>query len=461
MKKQSYKGKSVPSSENKIKLPLIKINKGRNLPQKTKNKINLNKETKSPIKIENNNDKKNDVTEEIIKESKSNIKNIDDIIKDVNKSHNIFSKINSVGNEKEKENNDESLSNILDLNKKIVNSTISGDKNGSKVNNIKKKNYNIPIKKQNKTTIKDNAKEVVLVPRITKEKLKELQEKRRKRLVQEQKEKEILSKMMEDIKNSNNTSTRKTDDTNNMNYEIKISQKNVLSTLEEGGIIEAYKNLINNLRQNGIPPGNIYEYSAKMIRDYEKEWKKKKFIKQNEKIEKYFEEKKQNYLKNLSKENKDQDKNNNNLIYKILKDREANQFIKKLDRSRSTLHVIKNISELKGSKTDLTLKTSIKKIKKIIIKNKDKNKSINNIKEINNSINSNKDVNDSQQVLFKITLKKSVESPKKESSIENKNNKANLIKNKLSLNKSFNPNSKKKIIGKDNKKLNKSINIKK
>ena len=174
-----------------------------------------------------------------------------------------------------------------------------------------------------------------------------------------------------------------------------------------------------------------------------------------------FEEKKQNYLKNLSKENKDQDKNNNNLIYKILKDREANQFIKKLDRSRSTLHVIKNISELKGNKTDLTLKTSIKKIKKIIIKNKGKNKSINNIKEINNSINSNKDVNDSQQVLFKITLKKSVESPKKESSIENKNNKANLIKNKLSLNKSFNPNSKKKIIGKDNKKLNKSINIKK
>ena len=198
-----------------------------------------------------------------------------------------------------------------------------------------------------------------------------------------------------------------------------------------------------------------------MIRDYEKEWKKKKFIEQNEKIEKYFEEKKQNYLKNLSKENKDQDKNNNNLIYKILKDREANQFIKKLDRSRSTLHVIKNISELKGNKTDLTLKTSIKKIKKIIIKNKDKNKSINNIKEINNSINSNKDVNDSQQVLFKITLKKSVESPKKDSSIENKNNKANLIKNKLSLNKSFNPNSKKKIIGKDNKKLNKSINIKK
>ena len=139
MKKQSYKGKSVPSSENKIKLPLIKINKGRNLPQKTKNKINLNKETKSPIKIENNNDKKNDVTEEIIKENKSNIKNIDDIIKDVNKSHNIFSKINNVGNEKEKENNDESLSNILDLNNKIVNSTISGDKNGSKVNNLKKK----------------------------------------------------------------------------------------------------------------------------------------------------------------------------------------------------------------------------------------------------------------------------------------------------------------------------------
>lgn len=462
MKKQNYKGKNLSSSENKIKLPLIKINKGRNIPQKTKDKININKETKSPIKKENNNDKKNNVTEEVIKENNNNIKSIDDIIKDVNKNHNIFSKINSVGNEKEKENNDESLSNILDLNKKIAYSAIAEDKNGSKVNNINKKNYNNSIKNHNKATIKDNAKEVVLIPRITKEKLKELQEKRKKRLVQEQKEKEILSKMMEDIKNSNNASTRKSEVTNNINYEIKISQKDVLLTLEEGGIIEAYKNLINNLRQNGIPPGNIYEYSAKMIRDYEKEWKKKKFIKQNEKIEKYFEEKKQNYLKNLSQDNKDKVKNNNNLIYKVLKDREENQFIKKLDRSRSTLHVIKNISELKDNKTDLSLKTSNKKIKKIIIKNKDKNNSINNIKGINNNnINANKDVNDSQKVLFKITLKKNVESPRKESSIENKNNNSNLIKNKLSLNKSFNPNSKKKIIGKDNKKLSKSINIKK
>ena len=459
MKKQNYKGKNLSSSENKIKLPLIKINKGRNIPQKTKDKININKETKSPIKKENNNDKKNNVTEEVIKENNNNIKSIDDIIKDVNKNHNIFSKINSVGNEKE--NNDESLSNILDLNKKIAYSTIAEDKNGSKVNNINKKNYNNSIKNHNKATIKDNAKEVVLIPRITKEKLKELQEKRKKRLVQEQKEKEILSKMMEDIKNSNNASTRKSEVTNNINYEIKISQKDVLLTLEEGGIIEAYKNLINNLRQNGIPPGNIYDYSAKMIRDYEKEWKKKKFIKQNEKIEKYFEEKKQNYLKNLSQDNKDKVKNNNNLIYKVLKDREENQFIKKLDRSRSTLHVIKNISELKDNKTDLSLKTSNKKIKKIIIKNKDKNNSINNIKGINNNINANKDVNDSQKVLFKITLKKNVESPRKESSIENKNNNSILIKNKLSLNKSFNPNSKKKIIGKDNKKLSKSINIKK
>ena len=461
MIKQNYKGKNLASPEKKIKLPLIKINKGRNSPQKTKNKINLNKETKSPMKKENNNDKKNNVTEEIIKENNSNSKNIDDIIKDVNKSHNIFSKINNIGNEKEKEKdiNDESLSNILDLNKKIVNSTIAGD---SKVSNINKKYNNNPKRNLNKTTIKDNTKEIVLIPRITKEKLKELQEKRRKRLIQEKKEKEILSKMMEDIKNSKNTSNRKSEDTDNINCEIKISQKNVLSTLEEGGIIEAYKNLINNLRQNGIPPGNIYEYSAKMIRDYEKEWKKKKFIKQNEKIEKYFEEKKQNYLKNLSKENKDQDKNNNNLIYKVLKDREENQFIKKLDRSRSTLHVIKNISEFKNNKTDLPLKTAKKKIKKITIKDKEKDNSINNIKGINNnSLNNNKDFNESQKVLFKITLKKSVESPGKGSPIENKSNSSILIKNKLSLNKSFNPNSKKKLTGKDNKNISKSINIKK
>ena len=461
MKNQNYKRKILDFSENKIKLPLIKINKGSNLLQNTKNKINLNKETKSPMKKENNNNKNNEI-EEISKENNNNIKNIDDIIKDVNKSHNIFSKINSVGNkkDKEKENNDDSLSNILDLNKKIINSTIVRDKNNSKVNNINKKNYNNPLKNQNKTTIKDNIKEIILIPKITKEKLKELKEKRRKRLIEEKKEKEILSKMMENIKNSNNASTRKSEDINKINCEIKISQKDVLTTLEEGGIIEAYKNLINNLKQNGIPQGNIYEYSAKMIRDYEKEWKKKKFIRQNEKVEKYFEEKKKNYLKNLSQENKDNDKSDNSLIYKVLKNREENQFIKKLDRSRSTLHVIKNISELKNNKTDLTLKTSNKKIKKIFIKNKDKNNSINNIKGINNSSNVNKDINDSQKVLFKITLKKNVESPKKGNSIENKNTNSNFIKNKLSLNKSFNPNSKKKLIDKDNKKLNKSINIK-
>ena len=198
--------------------------------------------------------KKNNETKEIIKENNINDKNIDDIIKDVNKNHNIFSKINGFGNEKEKEN----LSDILDLNKKIINSTFAGVRNGSKVKIINKKIYNNPIKNQNKITIKDNPKEIIIIPRITKEKLKELQEKRRKRLVQEKKEKEYLTKMMEDIKNSNNTSTRKSEDANNMNCVIKISQKDVLSILEEGGIIEAYKNLINNLRQNGIPPGNIY-----------------------------------------------------------------------------------------------------------------------------------------------------------------------------------------------------------
>ena len=100
MKKQNNKGNNLASSENKIKLPLIRINKGRNIPQKTKNKINLDKEIKNPIKNESNNDKKNNETKEIIKENNINDKKIDDIIKDVNKNHNIFSKINGVGNEK-------------------------------------------------------------------------------------------------------------------------------------------------------------------------------------------------------------------------------------------------------------------------------------------------------------------------------------------------------------------------
>jgi len=79
MKNQNYKRKILDFSENKIKLPLIKINKGSNLLQNTKNKINLNKETKSPMKKENNNNKNNEI-EEISKENNNNIKNIDDII---------------------------------------------------------------------------------------------------------------------------------------------------------------------------------------------------------------------------------------------------------------------------------------------------------------------------------------------------------------------------------------------
>ena len=62
----------------------------------------------------------------------------------------------------------------------------------------------------------------------------------------------------------------------------------------------------------------------------------------NEKIEKYFEKKKKLFL---NKEN-NLNKSNDNLLYKVLKRREQDQFIRKLDKSRSTLNVIKKIPEI-------------------------------------------------------------------------------------------------------------------
>ena len=46
------------------------------------------------------------------------------------------------------------------------------------------------------------------------------------------------------------------------------------------------------------------------------------------------------YLKNI---NDDNDKNNYSLIYRVLKQREENQFIKSLNRSRATLNINKKI----------------------------------------------------------------------------------------------------------------------
>ena len=67
-----------------------------------------------------------------------------------------------------------------------------------------------------------------------------------------------------------------------------MSRNKAQHILEDGGMIDAYKYLIENLCKNGLPSGSLYEYSSELIKNYEKEWKKKKSKMLNEKIEKHF-----------------------------------------------------------------------------------------------------------------------------------------------------------------------------
>ncbi len=50
---------------------------------------------------------------------------------------------------------------------------------------------------------------------------------------------------------------------------------------------------MESLCKNGLPTGDIYEYAAYTITDYEKKWKQKKAKEVKEKIKQYKEEKKE------------------------------------------------------------------------------------------------------------------------------------------------------------------------
>ena len=118
-------------------------------------------------------------------------------------------------------------------------------------------------------------------------------------------------------------------------------------------MIEAYKYLITHLCKYGLPSGSLYEYSSGIIKNYEKEWKKKKSKLLNEKKEKKIENKKK-LLLNKKYINNNLNKSNENLLYKVLKKREQDQFIKKLDKSRSTLHITKKISSIPDTINKIT-----------------------------------------------------------------------------------------------------------
>ena len=386
-------------SKNNIKLPKIESTKKKQAKPNEKlvipNQIPENSLSSilSQSSIRSKSDSNNSLDEKI--KPKLSSQKINDIINDVNKNHNINTKVTekkvdienkTILKEKDKDNTiiSNNNKNIIDNNSN-KNISLNNSKNNI-LNKIKIKKFNYKPNHKflspriNLKIFNDSSPKIIIdnkVPRISKEKLKEIKEKRNKRLLLEKKKYEIQMKMLEDLKENNNINKKQEIELSNKIYSpIEINHKKAQNILKKAGMIDAYKFLIEHLCKNGVPSGNLYEYSSNIIKNYEKEWKKKKFKMMNEKIEKHFDKKKKLILSNESGSNR----SNDNLFFKIIKRREQGQFLKKLDKSRSTLHIIKKIPEF------------IKKIenKKEANNNEDKNTNKSNInKSNNNKINTN------------------------------------------------------------------------
>ena len=268
-------------------------------------------------------------------------------------------------------------------------------------------------------------------PKISKSRMEEYNEKRKKRLEQEKKEEEKGRKIYEEMikeyeeKKGNKSKTKKNlkakSNSNNSNDiandiklpKIKISEEKAQQILEEGGMLDAYKYLIEQLCKNGLPEGNLFEYASYVIQSYEKKWKIKKSLMNKEKVENYWKEKKEEI-----KNNKNMSNEMIKAINRSLEEREMNKIIQSLDRSRSSLHhtnfpkIINKISEKKLNKVNTKLKLFIEQkggetnkynnenktiVSKFAPKDKKKNSIISNKspKEANKTVSSNKSLNKS------------------------------------------------------------------
>ena len=248
------------------------------------------------------------------------------------------------------------------------------------------------------------------MPKMTKEKLNEIKERRIARIKQEKKKLEYNSLMiMNNIKGENSIIKSGEIVLDNIlksiNTPIKINYLNAQKILEESGMIEAYKQLIKNLCQNGMPEGNVYNYCSDFIKNFERVWQKMKYKKLSKQIEEHFKEKKELYIKN-------NENNTKNKYFRVLEQREEMQFIKKLDKSRSSLRVIKRINILDPNKNNN--EATINNImNKKLYKNYER-KSINKIKPIEN-----KNILTSNKLTFNIALKKKLNNEKQKEIFEN------------------------------------------
>lgn len=227
-------------------------------------------------------------------------------------------------------------------------------KSKSPSNNVKpddmKKNPILPNKKGNakKEVVKEEPKskkqELPIIengPIDKKEKLKKEREMRLKREKEnEKKDKEIFNKILEEAKNNNfkpQSIRSRISNTEEVLPTTKISERKAQAILEKGGMLDAYKYLIAQLCKNGLPTGNLFDYSAYVIQSYEKKWKEKKSKEAKEKLENYWKQKEQAILEKAKAE--EIDKKNLAVLNRSLEEIHMKKYIKSLDRSRSTKRI--------------------------------------------------------------------------------------------------------------------------
>lgn len=49
-------------------------------------------------------------------------------------------------------------------------------------------------------------------------------------------------------------------------------EKHAEKLLQKNGMLEAYKYVLSNFCKHGLPTGDVFEYSAYLVLNYEKKW---------------------------------------------------------------------------------------------------------------------------------------------------------------------------------------------
>ena len=417
-------------SKNIIKIrPLLpKINLNSNIISSqqrrnidNKNKIIFSKSSeRNTTKYNKINSNKNN---EIGKIEKLNNK-INDIISNLNKKSYISNKINT------------SIRN--DSKRKIISSFFVDDFNRKRmltIYNNKKK-----VKEIEKTKNIEN-NNIQIFQKKTKEKLRIIESKKDKGLIQELKNSSYLRKSFENNKEEKHSNKKNKINLYDLDFRITINPKKVIPILEDCGIINSYNYLINNIKLVDCLTKQKYLNSSNI-----KNWSEGKYN------EKQREKKNKNYFKN-KKENLKHEKTSDNIqLTQGLYLREKNKFKKKLNKISSYKNIVeKNKTSLDDVDNDIS-KNNEKinfKYNKINIQFINGNNKINsrNFKFFyNNKIaksKSNININDSinGKLLFKIGL--------------NKNEKIKLENNNhINLHKSYDSSV-------ENKLLKKIINLRK